>query len=64
MALRLPWFFAGASLVVLFFWAAPKLTTAKIETARADGVAAKEAVKADAAADDDGSRTTDDGSPA
>jgi MFS family permease len=62
MALRLPWFFTGISLLLLFFWAAPKLTTEKIETARAEGVAAKEAVKADAAADEDGSRKSDDGS--
>ena len=56
MALRLPWFFAGVSLLLLFFWAAPKLTTEKIETARAEGVVAKEAVKTEAAADDDGSQ--------
>jgi MFS family permease len=34
-ALRLPWFIAGGLHVVLFVFAAPKLTTAKIEAARA-----------------------------
>ena len=63
MALRLPWFFAGASLLLVFAWAAPKLTTDRIESARADGVAAKEALKANADADvgDDGRRKSDDG---
>ncbi len=36
-ALRLPWFVAGALHIVLFVFAAPKLTTAKIEAARAAG---------------------------
>lgn len=35
-ALRLPWFVAGVGHVVLFAFAAPKLTTAKIEAARAE----------------------------
>ncbi|MEM9514292.1 MAG: MFS transporter [Actinomycetota bacterium] len=35
MALRMPWFVAGALSVVLFAWAGPRLTTAKIESARA-----------------------------
>jgi hypothetical protein len=43
MALRLPFFFAGVALFLVFIWAAPKLTTAKIEAARSEGVAAKEA---------------------
>ena len=33
-ALRLPWFIAGVLHIVLFAFAAPKLTTAKIESAR------------------------------
>lgn len=41
MALRLPYFFTAASFLVLFLWAAPKLTTEKIEAARAEGIAAK-----------------------
>ncbi len=41
MALRLPYFLTGAAFLGLFIWAAPKLTTEKIETARAEGVAAK-----------------------
>lgn len=41
MALRLPYFFAAAASLVMFFWAAPKLTTEKIEAARAEGIAAK-----------------------
>jgi MFS family permease len=43
MALRLPYFLAGAAFFALFLWAAPQLTTDKIETARAEGVAAKAA---------------------
>ena len=43
LALRMPWFIAAAAYVLLFIYAAPKLTTTKIETARAEGVAAKEA---------------------
>ena len=35
LALRMPWFVAGALHFVLFAFAAPKLTTAKIEAARA-----------------------------
>ena len=35
MALRMPWFVAGVLHLVLFVFAAPKLTTAKIEAARA-----------------------------
>ncbi len=42
-ALRMPWLLAAAGWAVLFFYAAPKLTTAKIESARKDGVAAKKA---------------------
>ena len=41
-ALRLPYFVAGAALFVVFLWAAPQLTTAKIEAARAEGTAVKE----------------------
>jgi len=43
LALRMPWFVAAASYVLLLIYAAPKLTTAKIESAREEGVAAKEA---------------------
>lgn len=46
-ALRSPWWFAGLVYLVLFAYAAPKLTTERIESAREQGVAAKEAQKAD-----------------
>jgi MFS family permease len=36
-ALRAPYFFSAALGLVLFFFAAPKLTTAKIEKARLEG---------------------------
>ncbi len=49
LALRTPWFIAAAAYVLLFIYAAPKLTTAKIEAARAEGVAAKEAKAAESA---------------
>ncbi len=42
LALRIPWFVAAASWALLFVYAAPRLTTAKIEGARAEGIAAKE----------------------
>jgi MFS family permease len=45
VALRTPWWFAAAAYTVLFIYAAPKLTTQKIEAARAEGVAAKRASK-------------------
>ena len=35
LALRMPWFIAGGAYFVLFAFAAPRLTTAKIEAARA-----------------------------
>jgi MFS family permease len=41
MALRLPYFVSAVALFLVFVWAAPKLTTEKIEAARAEGVAAK-----------------------
>jgi len=41
MALRLPYFISAVALFLVFLWAAPKLTTEKIEAARAEGVAAK-----------------------
>jgi len=47
LALRMPWFLTAAAYVLLFIYAAPKLTTAKIEAARAEGVAAKEAKAAE-----------------
>lgn len=46
MALRMPYLVAAVSLFFLFLWAAPQLTTDKIETARGEGVAAKEAAAA------------------
>jgi MFS family permease len=41
MSLRLPYFFSAVALFFVFLWAAPKLTTEKIETARAEGIAEK-----------------------
>ena len=41
LALRMPWCVAAAAYVLLFIYAAPKLTTAKIEAARAEGITAK-----------------------
>lgn len=41
MALRMPWLIAAAAYAVLFTYAAPRLTTSKIEVARAEGTAAK-----------------------
>ncbi len=38
LALRMPWLIAGAAYFVLFVFAAPKLTTAKIEAARANAI--------------------------
>jgi len=43
LALRSPWWLAAGAYVLLFIYAAPRLTTAKIEAARAEGVAVKEA---------------------
>lgn len=51
LALRMPWFIAAGAYVLLFIYAAPKLTTAKIEGARAEGVAAKEAEAAESSDD-------------
>jgi MFS family permease len=42
-ALRVPWFVAGAIGLVLLVYAMPRLTTAKLDAAREDGVAAKAA---------------------
>ena len=42
-ALRMPWFVVTAGWLLLFAYAAPKLTTDKIETARAEGIAARKA---------------------
>jgi MFS family permease len=41
MALRIPYYVSAAALFIVFLWGAPKLTTEKIETARADGIEAK-----------------------
>jgi MFS family permease len=43
LGLRMPWFVVAAAYVALFIYAAPKLTTAKIEAARSEGIAAKAA---------------------
>ena len=43
IALRTPWWFAASAYVALFSYAAPKLTTDKIEAARMEGVASKRA---------------------
>ena len=51
LALRMPWFLTALAYVLLFIYAAPKLTTAKIESARAEGVAAKEAKAAESTED-------------
>nr|MBA2338673.1 MFS transporter [Acidimicrobiia bacterium] len=40
-ALRLPWLVAAAAYLALMFYAVPRLTTAKVEAARAEGIAAK-----------------------
>ncbi len=52
-ALRGPWWFAGACFALLFVYAAPKLTTQKIESARAEGIAAKRVIAADTEPEDD-----------
>ena len=46
-ALRSPWWFAAVCYVALFIYAAPKLTTHNIESAREEGIAAKEAAAVD-----------------
>ena len=51
LALRMPWFVTAVAYLLLFVYAAPKLTTEKIEAARVAGVAAKKA-EATGAADD------------
>jgi hypothetical protein len=43
LALRSPWWLAAGAYALLFIYAAPKLTTAKIEAACDEGVAAKSA---------------------
>jgi len=43
VSLRMPWLVVATAWVALFVYAAPKLTTAKIEAAREAGVAAKKA---------------------
>jgi len=45
MALRLPYFVSAGALFLVFLWAAPQLTTDKIETARAEGIATKKHVE-------------------
>ena len=41
-ALRWPFFLAGGIYVAVFFYAVPRLSTAKLEAAREDGIAAKD----------------------
>jgi MFS family permease len=43
LALRMPWFVAAAAYVFLLIYSVPRLTTEKIEAARREGIAAKEA---------------------
>lgn len=43
LSLRMPWFVSAAIWLAIFFYAAPKLTTEKIEAAREEGIAAKKA---------------------
>jgi MFS family permease len=45
VALRSPWWFAAAAYAVVFVYAAPKLTTRKIEDAREAGIAMKRAAQ-------------------
>ncbi len=40
-ALRLPWLVAAAAYVAVLIYAVPRLTTEKVEAARAEGIAAK-----------------------
>ncbi len=54
LALRTPWFFAAGAFALLFVYAAPRLTTEKIESARAEGMAAKEAAAESEPAEADG----------
>ena len=42
LALRMPFFVAAVAATLLTVWAIPKLTTEKLESARAEGVAARE----------------------
>ncbi|MCI0424787.1 MAG: hypothetical protein L0Z47_02920 [Actinobacteria bacterium] len=41
VGLRLPWLVTGVAFAILLIYAVPRLSTAKIEQARADGVAAR-----------------------
>jgi hypothetical protein len=43
MALRLPYFVVAVASFIMFLWAAPQLTTEKIESARSEGIASKAA---------------------
>jgi MFS family permease len=59
-ALRTPFFVAAALGVLLMVYAVPRLTTAKLDTARAEGIAARAARQsAAAAADADAEAGTD-----
>jgi len=50
-ALRWPFYIVAIAYVALFFYAAPRLTTAKLESARAEGLAKKQEIDADDAAE-------------
>jgi len=50
-ALRWPFFIAGAIYIGVFFYALPRLSTAKLEASRAEGIAAKEAFDSEDARD-------------
>ncbi len=50
-ALRAPWFFAGGVGTLLLFYAIPRLTTEKMDAARAEGIAARSPAGAGADAD-------------
>lgn len=49
VALRLPWIVGGITYGVLLIYAVPRLTTQKLEAARAEGIVAREALVADEA---------------
>ena len=42
LALRMPWFVTAAAYALVFIYAVPRLATDRIETARVEGVAARE----------------------
>ena len=61
LALRMPFFVAAAAATLLTVWAIPKLTTEKLESARAEGVAARELrMQAEETGGSDGEPDSDD----